>query len=74
MRLEKVVRSIEVVDLPEDDMITIAEAALLTGMTGAGIRSALNRGSLTEYHDPLKHWHEYRLVSRAEVVAYASRK
>lgn len=67
---KKRVISYEVVDLPRADLVTVAEAAELTGLSMPGVIRAVERGQLTEFVDEAAGYHGRRLLLRVEVEHY----
>ena len=64
----------DVVEMPDDELVNIVQAAALLGISEGGVRSAMARGVLTEYVDEDKSWHGRRLVSRKELISYRDRQ
>lgn len=62
--------SYEDVELDRADLVTLAEAGRMTGLTMPGIASAISRGQLTEIIDPDAGYHGRRLLLRSEVVNF----
>jgi hypothetical protein len=71
--LQKVTKY-EPVQVDQGQLMTIAEAAIMLGITGAGVRSAMDRGELHEYIDDERTWQGRRLVMRAEVEKLAENR
>jgi len=59
-----------------DELITIAEAARMLGMTVQGVGSMINRGVLTEVLAPVKSriYQNRRMIVRAEVEKMVGEK
>jgi hypothetical protein len=52
------------------ELVTLAEAAQITGLTLPGVVNAVARGVLTEIIDDREVFHGRRLLIRAEVEAF----
>lgn len=75
MEFQKRVVTYELVDLDPADLVGISAAAKTLGMSMAGVRSAINRGNLTEIIDPDALSHRgRRFVLRSEIMKLAARR
>jgi len=68
LQIKKVIY--ENIDVDRADLVTLAEAVRITGLTLPGISNAIARGQLTEIIDSSAGYHGRRLLLRSEVERF----
>lgn len=64
----------EDVAVDPNELVTLAYAARILGMSKPGVINALERGMLTEIIDDERTYHGRRLILKSELVTYQARK
>jgi hypothetical protein len=68
--LQKRVVTYEPITIERADLVTLAEAVRITGLTSPGLIRAVERGQLTEIIDTDAGYHGRRLLLREEVERF----